>query len=98
MNNVALLSARACLFREKEGSSSDGEKDEKTTTEYKAIDPNLENDFCESETAVAAQLEVLYDVTQEFVIKNSGLDSLFLVLKRLFRTMCSTFTVHVILP
>mmetsp|Transcript_954 Transcript_954/g.2058 ORF Transcript_954/g.2058 Transcript_954/m.2058 type:complete len:379 (+) Transcript_954:76-1212(+) len=72
VNNVALLSARACLFREKEGSSSDGEKDEKTTTEYKAIDPNLENDFCESETAVAAQLEVLYDVTQEFVIKNSA--------------------------
>ena len=73
VNNVALLSARACLFREKERSSSDGEKEKKTITEYEAIDPNFEKDLCESETAVAAQVEVLYDVTQEFVIRKSAM-------------------------
>ena len=68
VNNVALLSARACLFREKD--SEEGAK------EYEAIDESLENDFDESEAQVAAQLEVLYDVTQEFVVKEPGNTSL----------------------
>uniref|UniRef100_A0A7S1BEZ2 Uncharacterized protein n=1 Tax=Corethron hystrix TaxID=216773 RepID=A0A7S1BEZ2_9STRA len=64
VNNVALLSARACLFKQKEGLSSDQTSDIKAVpTEYEAVDYDLENDFDESETAVAAQLEVLYDVT-----------------------------------
>lgn len=69
VNNVALLSARACLFREKEGQASGGEKDKKDSIDYEAIDSNFEKDLHDSETAVAAQLEVLYDVTQEFVIR-----------------------------
>jgi hypothetical protein len=69
VNNVALLSARACLFKEKEGSSSeDTSDDDEGVTKYEAVDSSFENDFDESETAVAAQLEVLYDVTQEFVM------------------------------
>lgn len=74
VNNVALLSARTCLFKEKEGSSSEGKIDgKKIVTEYEAVDYEFENDFHESSTAVAAQLEVLYDVTQEFVVKNASL-------------------------
>lgn len=69
VNNVALLSARACLFREKEGSgSAEGSDGKEVVPEYEAVDYDLENDFDDSETSVAAQLEVLYDVTQEFVV------------------------------
>lgn len=77
VNNVALLSARTCLFKEKEGSSSEDTSDGKeAATEYVAVDYDFENDFDESTTAVAAQLEVLYDITQEFVIrKTSSSDS-----------------------
>jgi len=74
VNNVALLSARACLFKEKAGSSSEDHNDsEKVATEYEPIDYKLENNFHDSETAVAAQIEVLYDVTQEFVIRKPSL-------------------------
>jgi len=72
VNNVALLSARACLFKEKEGSDSLNNDDSKiSATEYEPLDYNLDYDVKESETAVAAQLEVLYDVTQEFVLRKS---------------------------
>lgn len=70
VNNVALLSARACLFKEKDGSSEANSSDGKDVIpEYEAVDYGLETDFDNSETSVAAQLEVLYDVTQEFVVK-----------------------------
>lgn len=77
VNNVALLSARTCLFKEKEGTSTEDTSDGKVVAkEYEAVDDDFENDFDESTTAVAAQLEVLYDVTQEFVIrKTSSSDS-----------------------
>ncbi len=74
VNNVALLSARACLFREKDLEDvTDGEEGAK---EYEAVDESLENDFDYSEAQVAAQLEVLYDVTQEFVVREPGNASL----------------------
>lgn len=69
VNNVALLSARAYLFKEKEGSALEDKIDGKRVVkEYEAVDYDFDDDVIESETAVAAQLEVLYDVTQEFVI------------------------------
>ena len=67
VNNVALLSARAVLFKEKEGSKSEDNK--KVVREYEAVDDYIENDYDESESQIAAQLEVLYDVTQEFTVR-----------------------------
>ena len=70
VNNVALLSARAFSFIEKEPSKDedglllDGPR-------YEPIDDDYEVDEegdSKSKTAVAAQLEVLYDVTQEFIV------------------------------
>ena len=72
VNNVALLSARACLFREKD---SEDDTDGKIK-EYEAIDESLEHEIDGSEAQVAAQLEVLYDVTQEFVVREPGDTSL----------------------
>ena len=69
INNVALLSARACLFKEKHPRSENTGDDRDADIKYEAIDYIDENDFEESKTSVAAQLEVLYDVTQEFVIR-----------------------------
>ena len=73
INNVALLSARACLFKEKNPSSENTGDDRDADIKYEAIDYVDENDFEDSKTAVAAQLEVLYDVTQEFVIRKPSL-------------------------
>jgi hypothetical protein len=77
VNNVAILSARACLFKEKKRPTSEDNNDESNdegfVREYEAVDFNYDDDEIDSEnTAVAAQIEVLYDVTQEFVIAKSS--------------------------
>mmetsp|Transcript_24992 Transcript_24992/g.54805 ORF Transcript_24992/g.54805 Transcript_24992/m.54805 type:complete len:395 (+) Transcript_24992:282-1466(+) len=80
VHNVALLSARACLFKEKEVPASDSndeiDNNNSRAKEYEAIDYEFgdDHDHAESGTAVAAQLEVLYDVTQDFVVGKSTVD------------------------
>ena len=64
VNNVALLSARAGLFVERE--STDGKGD--GGPRYEAANDDFDNEDASTKTAVAAQLEILYDVTQEFLI------------------------------
>jgi len=76
INNVALLSARACLFKRKERFTTEDNKetiDEKgIIREYEAVDLNYyDDDGIDSETAVAAQIDILYDVTQKFVMTKS---------------------------
>mmetsp|Transcript_23586 Transcript_23586/g.65458 ORF Transcript_23586/g.65458 Transcript_23586/m.65458 type:complete len:369 (+) Transcript_23586:192-1298(+) len=71
VHNVALLSARACLFKEKETPPSEVESDGKAAKEFEAIDFDFDDDYPESGTAVGAQLEILYDVTQEFAVGES---------------------------
>jgi hypothetical protein len=80
VNNVAILSARACLFKEKKRPNSEDNNEESNdegfVREYEAVDFNYDDDEIDSEnTAVAAQIEVLYDVTQEFVIAKSSSSS-----------------------
>lgn len=73
VNNVALLSARACLFKEKELPISEDKGDvNEVRKEYEPVEYNYDDEYDVSETAVAAQLEVLYDVTQEFIIGEPG--------------------------
>ena len=79
VNNVALLSARAYLCREKENpdnNAGSGEEDDAESVSTIASGPQYElfedihnegERIDESKLAVAAQVEVLYDVTQEFV-------------------------------
>jgi hypothetical protein len=72
VNNVALLSARACLFVERDASEAETGNDGKAPNpRYEAIDYEPEDEDSRLKTAVAAQLEVLYDVTQEFTIEKS---------------------------
>ena len=80
VNNVAILSARACLFKEKKRSTSEDNNNESNNEgfarEYEAVDFNYDDDEIDSKnTAVAAQIEVLYDVTQEFVVAKSSSSS-----------------------
>jgi len=77
VNNVALLSARACLFLEKEDSSSadqptDEDGKQASGPRYEAIDYEPDDEDSKFKTAVAAQVEVLYDVTQEFIVEKSS--------------------------
>ncbi|VEU40651.1 unnamed protein product [Pseudo-nitzschia multistriata] len=72
VDNVALLSARACLFKEKEIPGSSDEDNDNKPKEYEIIDYNFGDEYVEAGTAVGAQVEVLYDVTQEFAIGKSG--------------------------
>jgi len=76
INNVALLSARACLFKRKKRSTTDDNKEiinaKGIVREYEAVDFNYDDDDgIDSETAVAAQIDILYDVTQEFLMTKS---------------------------
>lgn len=71
VNNVALLSARTCMFVEHGAENQDDKNDdEKTIARYEPIDyePDNEDDETLSNTAVAAQVEVLYDVSQDFIV------------------------------
>jgi hypothetical protein len=75
VNNVALLSARAVAFRKVDFSSESVE----TTTRphsFEAIDYDIGEGDADSKASIAAQLEVLYDVTQRFKINKSAMMSL----------------------
>lgn len=85
VNNVALLSARACLFKRKEriileddtNNSNDHDHDDDvkgTVRGYEAVDFNdySDDEIDSDDIAIAAQIEVLYDVTQEFVSAKSA--------------------------
>jgi len=69
VNNVALLSARAFLCREKEaevGVEAPG------PTQYETFELDAEDGGSEEKgVGVAAQMEVLYDVTQEFTVEKA---------------------------
>jgi hypothetical protein len=83
VNNVALLSARAVPFLvEQNEPSSDNKDSESISPRYTPItdydetaddDVDSSSSSNNSKTAVAAQLEVLYDVTQEFMVTKSSL-------------------------
>jgi len=68
VNNVALLSARAfrCKERTLEEESDEDEESESSSSRYEILDDDAEGDQQESD--VAAQLEVLYDVTSHFSV------------------------------
>jgi len=74
INNIALLSARACLFKRKEGFTTEENKDiingKRIVREYEVVD-YYDDVEIDSETAVAAQIDILYDVTQEFILTKS---------------------------
>lgn len=65
VNNVALLSARAfrCIERSKDESSEDGKPN---GSRYEIVDDDAEVD--RKQSGVAAQIEVLYDVTSHFSV------------------------------
>ncbi|KAG7361279.1 hypothetical protein IV203_036379 [Nitzschia inconspicua] len=71
--NVALLSARAAAFRKTDPSpeSFDSEGDKTSRPQFEPVDNYYDSD--EGETSIAAQLEVLYDVTQTFEIEKSAI-------------------------
>jgi hypothetical protein len=68
VNNVALLSARVFSFIEREPSKDEGGLLDGPRYEPIDDDYDMDQDDSKSKTAVAAQLEVLYDVTQEFLV------------------------------
>lgn len=82
VNNVALLSARAFFCVEKENEDKDETENDNTTrisnsAKYQIVDDILDHDTVDTEEenkmfGVAAQLEVLYDVTQHFAIDNDN--------------------------
>jgi hypothetical protein len=64
VNNVALLSARTVLFVEKDGDENEADQ---PGTLYEAVDYDIDDEEMEAQRAgVAVQIEVLYDVSQEF--------------------------------
>jgi hypothetical protein len=69
VNNVALLSARSFLCVEKDTAEDLEEWGEnKTDSKYEMIDYDIdETELKKRKGGVAAQVEILYDVTQEFV-------------------------------
>lgn len=72
VNNVALLSARAFLCVPSE--VADGDDDSKPM--FEPVDYMMdEKEMKEKKAVVAAQMEVLYDVTQSFVAEESELES-----------------------
>eukprot|EP00536_Pseudo-nitzschia_multiseries_P011400 jgi/Psemu1/243782/estExt_Genewise1.C_3850021 len=73
VHNVALLSARACLFQEKEVPASEDKNDDENAANnfFEVMDYNYGDDYDDSGTAIGAQLEILYDVTQEFAVGES---------------------------
>jgi hypothetical protein len=72
VNNVALLSARAFLCVPSE--VGDGDDDSKPM--FEPVDYMMdEKEMKEKKAVVAAQMEVLYDVTQSFVVEESESES-----------------------
>lgn len=68
VNNVALLSARSFLCVQKDKEEDLEEWGEKTDSKYEMIDYDIDvAELKKRKGGVAAQVEVLYDVTQEFV-------------------------------
>ena len=82
VNNVALLSARAffCVERgdeDKDEAVNDNNTRISNSSRYQIVDDILDHDAQDTEeennmVGVAAQLEVLYDVTQHFAIDNDN--------------------------
>jgi hypothetical protein len=73
VNNVALLSARAQMFIEKKAEVMDGPgltagHQQQSSSKYEEVEYDPDNEDSFSGAAIAAQLEVLYDVTQEFTM------------------------------
>ncbi|KAL3924031.1 MAG: hypothetical protein SGILL_001295 [Bacillariaceae sp.] len=80
VNNVALLSARAFAFEEKESETSDGDSSDDVEKgaegpQYKMVDCDPEDEESYANASVAAQVEILYDVTQEFLVEKSAMPS-----------------------
>jgi hypothetical protein len=66
VNNVALLSARTYLCVEREDDNEDESSSE--GPKYVAVDYDMDEDEMKaSKAGVAAQMEILYDVTQDYV-------------------------------
>lgn len=65
VNNVALLSARAGLFVEREGT----EEENAAGPRYVALDDDHGEGNTNAKTAIAAQMEVLYDLTHELIVQ-----------------------------
>lgn len=72
VNNVAILSARAFRCKERPLEESDDDESESSGPRYEILDDDAEGDQQESD--VAAQLEVLYDVTSNFSIDKEASD------------------------
>ena len=73
VNNVALLSARCFLCAEKD--DDEAFDDGRSRRKFETVDFEIADEEMESKRAgVAAQLEVLYDVTQEFIAEKSNMD------------------------
>lgn len=68
VNNVALLSARAFMCVEKDGGDDIERWGSRSDWKYEIVDYDMEDEELKKRKGgVAAQLEVLYDVTQSFV-------------------------------
>jgi hypothetical protein len=69
VKNVALLSARAFAFTKKEKKNVGKAGFAEGGTEYEMVGYDFKDEESYSKASIAAQLEVLYDVTQEFVVE-----------------------------